>query len=231
MLLALLAVSAMLSDAPVVADCQFHKDAGRWQGTCGPMFDQTPTLTIAPAKAITTGVWRKDVQPAAVWAGDMTDEGNPNQPIELELYDGGSGVLRTEYGWFPVTGFASASETLRFRIDPSHEVPPNDLDRAIVNRANAILSSTSVWNRKDNRKCPTGAATWSIYCAMEQATIDVTGAFNHRRPALEVVREIVDQRSAGRKYDHRLMDYNNDPTTRLEDVRSLFAEALARMNH
>jgi hypothetical protein len=46
-----------------------------------------------------------------------------------------------------------------------------------------------------------------------------------------VVREIVDQRSAGRKYDHRLMGYNNDPSTRLEDVQSLFAEALARMNH
>jgi hypothetical protein len=28
---------------------------------------------------------------------------------------------------------------------------------------------------------------------------------------------------------HRLMGYNNDPSTRLEDVRSLFAEAIARI--
>ena len=49
------------------------------------MFEQTPTLTIAPAKAITTGAWRKDVHPTSAWAGDMTDEGNPNQPIELEI--------------------------------------------------------------------------------------------------------------------------------------------------
>jgi hypothetical protein len=99
-----------------------------------------------------------------------------------------------------------------------------------VKRAAAILSSTSAWNRSDNRKCPKGATKWSIYCSMEQATIDVSGAFSHRRPALEVVREIVDQRSVGRNYSHRLMDYNNDPLTRLEDVQSLFAEALARMN-
>jgi hypothetical protein len=133
------------------------------------------------------------------------------------------------YGWFAVTAFASDKQAVRFRIDTSHELPPSELDREIVKRAAAILSSTAVWNRADNRKCPPGASKWSIYCAMEQATIDVTGAFNHRRPALEVVREIVDQRSAGRNYDHRLMDYNNDPSTKLEDVRSLFAEALARM--
>jgi hypothetical protein len=58
----------------------------------------------------------------------------------------------------------------------------------------------------------------------------VTGGFAHRRPALEVVRTIVDERTAHRNYDHRLMDYNNDLRTQLGDVKSLFDEALARMN-
>jgi hypothetical protein len=47
---------------------------------------------------------------------------------------------------------------------------------------------------------------------------------------MEVVREIIDVRSAGRNYHHRLMDYNNDPTTRLEDVQGLFSEALADLS-
>jgi hypothetical protein len=64
---------------------------------------------------------------------------------------------------------------------------------------------------------------------MEKAAIDVTGGFNHRRPALESVRVIVEERTATRNYHHRLMDYNNDPTTRLDDVQSLFKEALIRM--
>jgi hypothetical protein len=65
----------------------------------------------------------------------------------------------------------------------------------------------------------------------ERATIEVTGAFHHRRPAMELVRQIVDERSAGRPYHHRLMDYNNAPTTRLADVRGIIADALSRLGH
>jgi hypothetical protein len=64
---------------------------------------------------------------------------------------------------------------------------------------------------------------------VEKAEIEVTGGFHHRRPAGELVREIVDERAKNRNYSHRMMDYNNDPTTTLADVRSLFAEALARI--
>lgn len=64
---------------------------------------------------------------------------------------------------------------------------------------------------------------------MEKATIDVTGGCQHRRPALEVVRKIVDEKTATRNYHHRLMDYNNDPTTTLHDVQEIFREALGQM--
>jgi hypothetical protein len=185
-------------------------------------------MTLAPAKGISTGVWRDDIHPASVWAGDMTDQGHRNAPLELEVYTGGRGVLRTEYGWFPVTHFASSS-TLSFELDASQEVKPNALDQKVVREAAATLSTEASWNRADNRKCPAGATTWSIYCAMEKATIDVTGGFQHRRPAMEVVREIVEERTATRNYHHHLMDYNNDPATRLSDVQSVFKEALARM--
>jgi hypothetical protein len=59
--------------------------------------------------------------------------------------------------------------------------------------------------------------------------IEVTGGFNHRRPAGELVRQVVEERSAGRNYSHRMMDYNNDARTMIADVRSLFAEAIARI--
>jgi len=138
--------------------------------------------------------------------------------------------LRTVFGWFPVLDFISSPSELSFDLDAAHEISPNAVDRRIVARAAGILSNASVWNRADDRKCPAAATTWSIYCAMEKATDDVTGGIDHRRPAMEVVREIVDDRSAGRNYDHRLMDYNNDSRTTLADVASLFAEALKRMD-
>jgi hypothetical protein len=221
-----LLVTTMAAIVPAhgLAHCKLQPAGDRYTGGCGRLFDRTPKMTLAPTPAITTGVWRRDVQPAAVWAGTMTDDGDTDR-LEMELYAGGRGVLRTAYGWFPVTHFAE-SEGVTFDLEASLEVKPNALDTEIVRRAAAILSSDSVWNRADNRKCPAEATTWSIYCAMEKATIEVTGGFHHRRPALEAVRAVVDQRSAGRNYHHRLMDYNNDPTTQLSDVQSLFREAL-----
>lgn len=158
----------------------------------------------------------------------MSDEGYGKAPLELEVYAGGWGILRTIYGWYPVSGFALSSE-LSFQVDASHEVAPDLLDRQIVQRASEILVSDSVWNRTDNRDCPPRATKWSIYCALERATVEVADAFSHRRPALEVVRVLVEERSAGRPYQHRLMDWNNDPRTKIGDVRALFAEALRRM--
>lgn len=43
---------------------------------------------------------------------------------------------------------------------------------------------------------------------------------------MEVIRGIVDGRAAKRNYKHRLMDYNNDPATTIDDVRSVFQDAL-----
>lgn len=256
------------------------------EGSCGPLFEDLPVLyAVAPAKAVTTGVWRTDVHPAAVWAGKMVDAITPamdearrmidsiapkkysarlidynndsattfasiqafmrslearlthetfaeltDSPdeFELEIYSGGSGVIRTYAGWFAISGFSARDSVLRFQIDTSHQVAPTDVDRAILRRANEILASDSVWNRADNRKCPAGATTWSIYCALRDAQLEVAGGFHHRRPASEIVRVIIEERTRGKKYNHRLMGYNNDPSTRLEDVRSLFAEALTR---
>jgi hypothetical protein len=211
--------------------CELYALAGHWVGSCGRILDETPTLTLAPATAITSGIWRRDAKPNAVWAGTMTVEEAPNEPLELEVYAGGSGVLRTVFGWFAVSGLTQSGQTLSFQLDASREVPSSALDREILERAGTILSSESAWNRADNRKCPPAATSWSLYCAMERATIEVTGAFHHRRPALELVRQIVDERSAGRPYNHRLMDYNNDPTTRLADVRGIIADALSRLGH
>ncbi len=191
------------------------------------MFDEQPVMVLAPATSVSSGAWRKGVSPSAVWAGTMTYGKKYTTPLELETYPGANGVLRSEFGWYPISDFALTPSTLTFQLDTSNEVPPSGLDREIVQRADQLLSSDASWNRADNRRCPEGAQAWSIYCAMIQATKELTGAPDHRRPAMEIVRDAVEKRTAGRNYKHRLMDYNNDPTTRLSDVHSLFAEVLA----
>jgi len=158
---------------------------------------------------------------------DLADEAGDS--VEIEIYRNGTGVIRTYAGWYPVSSFAIRDSVVRFKIDTANEVPPSALDRKILERAATIITSDAVWNRADNRKCAPTATTWSIYCAVERAELEVTGGFHHRRPAMELVRTIVDERTKDRQYQHRLMEYNNDQSTRLDDVRTLFAEAIKRI--
>jgi hypothetical protein len=166
---------------------------------------------------------------ARVLAKGAADLGESTEDVEIEVYAGGAGVIRTYNGWFAVSGFSRQGSSMQFKIDTMQQVAPNALDREILVQAAKIISTDAVWNRADNRKCPATATTWSIYCAVEKAQVDVTGGFHHRRPAGELLRQVVDDRTKSRNYNHRMMDYNNDASTTLADVRSLFAEAIARI--
>ena len=101
--------------------------------------------------------------------------------------------------------------------------PVTKADPQIVRRARAILDSPEKWNRADNRICPAGAKTFSLYCALEKATDEVTGGFEHRGAAMQEARFVIEDVSPKAKnYDHRLMDYNNDATTSFEDIQKVF---------
>ena len=107
--------------------------------------------------------------------------------------------------------------------DPEANPPVTKVDLKIVRRASKLLDSPSKWNRADNRKCPAGAKTLSIYCALEQATKELTGGFEHRGAAMQQSRFVIDDIAPNAKsYAHRLMDYNNDPTTKFSDLQKFF---------
>ena len=232
-ILALL-VADLATAAPVAPSnagrCVFTRTAGApWTGSCGALSGRHPTFAIVPEPSVTSGRWRLDRTPVSAWAGQMAEPGTRTTRVEIEAYQDGTGILRTMQGWYGLSNVRSTASTVRFDIDTARELPPGDLDRQIIVRAATILSTEAAWNRADNRDCPDGATSWSIYCAMRLATLQVTGGIHHRRPALELVREVVAERAAARDYDHALMDYNNDRSTRLDDVQSLFAEAERRI--
>jgi hypothetical protein len=107
--------------------------------------------------------------------------------------------------------------------DPDARPPVTKADIGIVQRAKQILDSPARWNRSDTRVCPAGAKTFSLYCALEKATDEVTGNFQHRSAAMQEARFVIDDIAPNRKsYKHRLMDYNNDPTTTFSDIQRVF---------
>jgi len=239
-----------VSRVPAVTTGKWRADAQPievWTGTMSAI--EQPVLEEARQAPVVNGKGYKarlvdynndpsttfeDVKKYFKWLEDMVAASGPADlaqsfdNVEIEIYKDGKGVIRTYNGWYPISHVPTGN-ALRFQMDRLNQVPPNDLDRQILKRAAALFTSEAMWNRADDRKCPATATTLSIYCAEERASIEVTGGFHHRRPALELVRNVVDERSKGKSYDHRLMDYNNDPSTTLADVRSLFAAALARV--
>jgi hypothetical protein len=91
-----------------------------------------------------------------------------------------------------------------------------------VKRARQILDSSAKWNRGDTRVCPAGEKTFNLYCALEQASDEVSGAFEHREAAMQEARFVIDAIAPKANYNHRLMDYNNDPKTTFADIRKVF---------
>jgi hypothetical protein len=105
--------------------------------------------------------------------------------------------------------------------DSNVRPPISKADLQIVKRAREILDSPSKWNRADNRECPPDAKTFSLYCALQMATVEVGGKAEHRGAALQEARFVIDEIAIDRKYEHRLMNYNNDATTTFADIQEV----------
>ena len=122
-----------------------------------------------------------------------------------------------------VSAAAAQAPVTPAAADDSDARPPvTPADVRIVQRARQLLDAPAKWNRADNRKCPAEARTFSLYCALETATVQSGRTFEHRGAALQEMRFVIDEITADRNYDHRLMDYNNDPATTFADIQEVF---------
>jgi hypothetical protein len=129
----------------------------------------------------------------------------------------------------PLSIFALALAAQTSESDARPPVAPADV--RIVQRAAQILSSPEKWNRADNRICPAIAKTFSLYCALERATDEVSGHFEHRGAAMQEARFVIEDVAPNWKaYNHRLMDYNNDPKTTFADIQKVLRLLEERIN-
>src|SRR5690349_11068547 len=46
-------------------------------GSCGLLWDELPIFALKRAKAVASGVWRRDASPTEVWTGTMADAESP----------------------------------------------------------------------------------------------------------------------------------------------------------
>src|SRR5262245_5724739 len=107
--------------------------------------------------------------------------------------------------------------------------PVSIQDVEILDRADALLADESDWNRQDTRECAPDAKTLSLFCALQKASVETLGAYDHRRVALQEVRFAIEDVSGGREFEHRLMDFNNLPETTFGDIKKVLAIARAKV--
>jgi hypothetical protein len=132
-------------------------------------------------------------------------------------------MQRTKFFFCFLVTFQFAAGIYAQADDPNARPPVTKADIEIVRRAAQILNSPGKWNRGDNRVCPPDAKTFSLYCALEKATDEVSKNFEHRGAAMQEARFVIEEIAPNAsRYSHRLMDYNNDPNTSFADIQGVF---------
>jgi hypothetical protein len=113
--------------------------------------------------------------------------------------------------------------------------PVTKEDLLILKRADEILSDETKWNRNDTRICKPEDKTWSLFCALQKACVELVGEYQHRRAAIQEVRFVIEEVADITKLGgHRLMGYNNLATTQFKDIKKVLKTATdkvaARLN-
>ena len=107
----------------------------------------------------------------------------------------------------------------------------------------SAVDSISLWNRHDDRVCDDDEASGkrSLFCALQKADREILGEYQHRNVALQKVRFAIQDATRDRQTEmairalrrfslpHRLMDFNNLPETRFEDVKQVLRVASERI--
>jgi hypothetical protein len=105
---------------------------------------------------------------------------------------------------------------------------PGEADVRILRRAAELLSTPEAWDRSNSRDCSATSTTLTLYCALRRASIEETGGFRHRQPALQIVRVEIEKLRPQADYDHRVAGFNSDSTVTFADLRRLLESSVAR---
>ncbi len=197
----------------------------------GAVRSEPNTVTCVLDRAGTEFTGACEIHASRNWLGTMEGR-QPEDPTRFDVIfgrDSNPGLAKTPFGWFRLEAARLEGGRLNLTILGNKQLPPTTDDIRIIQRAMALLSDVKVWNKDDDRNCPPNPQKWSVFCALMQATQEVSGGVHYRQPALQAVREVVNEVGGTRVNKHRLMDYNNHPDTTLNDIHNMLRMAQTRL--
>jgi hypothetical protein len=224
--LVFLAVSSNDSHAQAER-CSVRRAAdGLYRGTCTRGDTTVARLTFSHPSAAEPHLW--------VGAGTFTDSVSASLAVDVRK----DGALQLGREWLAVNVVKHDSVALEFAFNRGKPLPPSHLDAEILRLTRAYLSDPSHWNPADSTDMdaapkrgefacrPTVAR--SMFCALYLSSVAVAGDYAHFRPAMNAVRQAINAAST-RRLRHPLVDFNNEPTTTLNDVQGVLDAALKRI--
>ena len=230
--------SALAQSEANILTCVLVHEGAEFRGACEvPCSVNALAIDIDgpnPAKACAAPLRRAQAtlrETSGHWLGTMQGK-FPEDPTRFEIIMPSAakpGIAKTPFGWFSLQSARRENETLNLTIAANNQLPPMQDDIRIIQRATDLLTDEKAWNREDNRTCPPNPQKWSLFCALQQATEEISGGVHYRQPALQMAREVLNEVGGSRLGKHRLMDYNNHPDTTLAEVHSLLRTAQTRL--
>ena len=204
--------------------CQVNELAVNFDGIKPNFSCNTPTRRVAASL-------RRIENKEGAWIGAMEGR-QPEDPKRFEIIEGAggaSGVAKVPFGWFALQSFHANENELSITVAVDKQLSPAQDGIRILERARQLLAIEGKWNKQDDRTCHPNPERWSLFCALLQATMEVSGDVHYRQPALQAAREVLNEVGGSRFGKHRIMDYNNHPDTTLEDIHQLLRSAQSRL--
>jgi len=132
--------------------------------------------------------------------------------------------FRTSYLVFDDLNFNS--NLITFILDDDPKVPVTQGDLEIIRLTKKILNDEIYWNNLDDRNCDDDIAnkSYSLYCAIKIASLEIENRYNHRNAVLQKLRHLIDEKYPGVKWKHRLMDFNNMDNIQYKDIEAILIE-------
>ena len=166
-----------------------------------------------------------------IWRGKGTFPGATTEiPVFAELRTD-SGTFGSLNGWFEVSNIRSNKKAIEFSVNTAQRTPATNKDLEILQRARAYLSDTTKWSRQDNRTygyidCQLQSVKRTLFCAIYYAQLEVLGD-NYGGLYFSEVIQAINKRF--RNTQHPIQAFNNDPSTKLADVQTVFDDAITHI--
>ncbi len=128
--------------------------------------------------------------------------------------------MKTSNGWYPWDKLKIENGKLIFSYDYWYCPPATKTDLEILDLCFDYLKDSTKWQQNDDRDCDADKTDdiWSLYCAIQIASVEKAGAYNHRGKVIQITRFVIDELYPDHGYDHTLMEFNNDSSTTFEDL-------------